>query len=119
AAFAAQAPSAVQIRVGHDGHVAPVDLGGRVVIADDDPRLAFGFQAMRRGLAHFDRMWLRWRGPFGLVWKQAEIPMQARTAVLPDVSSARDEAIAFLQRDSSAEGQAQRRAGQGREFEAL
>jgi uncharacterized protein (DUF58 family) len=39
--------------------------------------------------------------------------------VLPDVSSARDEAIAFLQRDATSEGQAQRRAGQGREFEAL
>ena len=119
AGFEGPAPAAVQVRVGHDGHVVPVDLGARVFIADDDPRLAFGFRAMRRGLAQFDRLWLRWRGPFGLVWKQAEIPMQARTAVLPDVSGARDEAIAFLQRDSSAEGQAQRRAGQGREFEAL
>ena len=74
---------------------------------------------MRRGTAGFDRLWVRWRGPFGLVWKQAVLPTDSKVAVMPDVGSVRDEAILFLQRDALPDGHAQRRAGQGREFEAL
>ena len=43
----------------------------------------------------------------------------ARWRCCPTSASARDEAILFLQRDALPDGHAQRRAGQGREFEAL
>lgn len=120
AGFAGQAPAAIETRIGHDGRVAPVAGSGEVMRdADGRESLELGFDAVRRGLAAFDRLWLRWRGPFGLVWKQAEIPTGTKVAVLPDVSSAREEAIAILQRDVLSDGQEQRRAGQGREFEAL
>ena len=118
--FAGQAPTGIEVRVGHDDRVLSVGAVGDTLSAEEeDGSTVLRFQAVRRGLANFDRLWLRWRGPFGLVWKQADIATHAKTAVLPDVSSARDEAIAFLQRDATSEGQAQRRAGQGREFEAL
>ncbi|TJV54597.1 MAG: DUF58 domain-containing protein, partial [Mesorhizobium sp.] len=65
------------------------------------------------------RLWLRWRGPFGLVWNQVVLPMESKVAVLPDVRSARDQAITLLQRNALPDGHAQRRAGHGREFEAL
>jgi uncharacterized protein (DUF58 family) len=85
----------------------------------DGGSLDLQLQALRRGIARFDRLWLRWRGPFGLVWNQAVLPMDSKVAVLPDVSSARDEAITLLQRAALPDGHAQRRAGQGREFESL
>jgi uncharacterized protein (DUF58 family) len=119
ARFAGQAPARIEVRLGHDERAAPTSETADTLDPGEDGSIAFHFRAERRGLARFDRLWLRWRGPFGLVWKQADIPMHARTAVVPDVSSARDEAIAFLQRDATSDGQAQRRAGQGREFEAL
>jgi uncharacterized protein (DUF58 family) len=119
ARFVGQAPAGIEVRVGHDDRVVSVGAAATTMGAEEDGSIALRFQAVRRGLASFDRLWLRWRGPFGLVWKQADVATQARTAVLPDVSSARDEAIRFLQRDATSEGQAQRRAGQGREFEAL
>ncbi|TIV95452.1 MAG: DUF58 domain-containing protein, partial [Mesorhizobium sp.] len=59
------------------------------------------------------------QGPFGLVWNQAVLRVDRKIAVLPDVSRARDEAITLLQRSALADGHAQKRAGQGREFEAL
>ncbi len=110
-------PRRLQARVGHDQRLAPVNGTGGAL--GGNGTLDLEFDAIRRGIAGFDRLWLRWQGPFGLVWNQVVLPMDRKVAVLPDVSSARDEAITLLQRSALADGHAQRRAGQGREFEAL
>ncbi|TIO74462.1 MAG: DUF58 domain-containing protein [Mesorhizobium sp.] len=110
-------PHRLQARVGHDLRLAPVNGTGGALPANGT--LDLEFDAVRRGIASFDRLWLRWQGPFGLVWNQVVLPMDRKVAVLPDVSRARDEAITLLQRSALADGHAQKRAGQGREFEAL
>ncbi|MEW6634992.1 MAG: DUF58 domain-containing protein [Pseudomonadota bacterium] len=110
-------PRRLQARVGHDPRLAPVNGTGGALRRNGT--LDLEFDAIRRGIASFDRLWLRWQGPFGLVWNQIVLPVDRKVAVLPDVSSARDEAITLLQRSALADGHAQRRAGQGREFEAL
>ncbi|CAH2402247.1 DUF58 domain-containing protein [Mesorhizobium escarrei] len=110
----------LEARVGHDERLAPMGgTGGPLVATKDGGSLVLRFQALRRGIASFDRLWLRWRGPFGLVWNQVVLPMESKVAVLPDVRSVRDQAITLLQRNALPDGHAQRRAGQGREFEAL
>jgi uncharacterized protein (DUF58 family) len=111
-------PRTLQARVGHDQRLAPVGGTGGALPANGGT-LDLEFDALRRGIASFDRLWLRWRGPFGLIWNQVVLPMERKVAVLPDISSARDEAITLLQRSALADGHAQRRAGQGREFESL
>ena len=108
----------LQARVGHDQRLRPVAATGGALPANGGT-LDLEFEAIRRGIASFDRLWLRWQGPFGLVWNQVVLPVDRKVAVLPDVSSARDEAITLLQRSALADGHAQKRAGQGREFEAL
>ncbi|RWA70738.1 DUF58 domain-containing protein [Mesorhizobium sp.] len=108
----------LQARVGHDQRLAPVKGTGGTLPANGGT-LDLEFDAVRRGIAGFDRLWLRWQGPFGLVWNQVVLPVDRKVAVLPDVSRARDEAITLLQRSALADGHAQKRAGQGREFEAL
>lgn len=111
-------PRRLQARVGHDQRLAPVNGTGGA-LPTNGGTLDLEFDAIRRGIASFDRLWLRWQGPFGLVWNQAVLPVDRKIAVLPDVSRARDEAITLLQRSALADGHAQKRAGQGREFEAL
>lgn len=110
----------LEARLGHDERLAPMGgTGGHMAPASDGGSLDLGFQALRRGIASFDRLWVRWRGPFGLVWNQVVLPMESKVAVLPDVRGAREQAITLLQREALPDGHAQRRAGQGREFEAL
>jgi len=70
-------------------------------------------------MASLDRLWVRWRGPFGLMWKQAELPLAHTVAVVPDISSARETAIAYFQRDALVGDHARRQVGQGREFDSL
>ncbi|PBB67859.1 DUF58 domain-containing protein [Mesorhizobium sp. WSM4312] len=118
AASLGQQARVLQARVGHDQRVEPVGRTGGALPANGGT-LDLEFTARRRGIASFDQVWLRWNGPFGLTWSQVVLPMDRKVAVLPDVSSARDEAITLLQRSALADGHAQRRAGQGREFEAL
>lgn len=119
ARFSGRTPT-LEARVGHDERLAPIGgTGGPLAATKDGGSLDLRFQALRRGIASFDRLWLRWRGPFGLVWNQVVLPMESKVAVLPDVRSARDQAITLLQRNALPDGHAQRRAGQGREFEAL
>ena len=108
----------LQARVGHDQRIQPVAGTGGALPANGGT-LDLEFEAIRRGIASFDRLWLRWQGPFGLVWNQVVLPVDRKVAVLPNVNSARDEAITLLQRSALADGHAQKRAGQGREFEAL
>jgi uncharacterized protein (DUF58 family) len=120
ASFAGRAPSLVQARIGHDGRLAPLrEAGGTVAISGSEGALHVDFQAVRRGMARIDRLWLRWRGPFGLVWKQAVLPVAHSIAVMPDVSSARRDAITLLQRDAMGGEHVRQRFGQGREFDAL
>lgn len=119
ARFSGRMPT-LEARVGHDARLAPIGgTGGPLAATGDGGSLDLRFQALRRGIASFDRLWLRWRGPFGLVWNQVVLPMESKVAVLPDVRSARDQAITLLQRNALPDGHAQRRAGHGREFEAL
>ncbi|TIW89441.1 MAG: DUF58 domain-containing protein, partial [Mesorhizobium sp.] len=57
----------LEARVGHDERLAPMGgTGGSLAPTCDGGSLDLRFQALRRGIASFDRLWVRWRGPFGL-----------------------------------------------------
>ena len=66
----------IEARVGHDERLAPVGgTGGALVPTPTAARLTSTSRPLRRGIASFDRLWLRWRGPLGLVWKQSRPPL--------------------------------------------
>ena len=118
--FAGKWPSRIEARVAHDDRLSPLnEAGGALYPTPGGGGLELRFRAVRRGTASLDRLWLRWPGPFGLAWKQVALPMDNKVAVLPNISSVRDDAISLLVRDALVEGKEQRRSGQGREFESL
>lgn len=107
--------SVIEAVVEHDEHLVPLDLaGGRV----KDHR-SFRFDAVRRGNAALEALWVRWRGPFGLVWRQVRTALDRKIAILPDVQPARAEAVRLFRRDASIGERIQIDAGAGGEFQSL
>jgi uncharacterized protein (DUF58 family) len=102
-----------------------IDTGGgdRVErVVEHDARLrgeGTRFTAVRRGNAALEALWLRWPGPFGLVWRQRREPIDRAIAVLPDVRPAREAAVRLFRRDPSIGEMVQLDVGAGGEFQAL
>lgn len=113
----------VQIDIRIDGALPRVE--GRVA---HDPRLqpdlakgglSSRFRAIRRGTATLDRAWVRWSGPFGLVWRQTEPRIGRTIAILPDIRPARAQALRLFHRDTAVGETVQVDRGAGSEFQAL
>ncbi len=75
--------------------------------------------AIRRGTAAVDRVWLRWRGALGLVWKQRTIETGATWPVLPDIRPVRDRGAEIFRRHALQGLMAQIDRGDGNDFDAL
>ncbi len=72
----------------------------------------------RRGLAHLDRLWLRWKGPWSLVERTHKIVINRTVEIVPNVRGARNTILRFLDRDAIF-GDKVDQKGEGTEFEAL
>ena len=81
--------------------------------------LVHHFQAVRRGVAKLDALWVRAPGPFGLIWRQTREKLDREIAILPDIRSARAEALRLFRRDLPIGETVQLDIGAGAEFQAL
>ena len=79
----------------------------------------FDLEPRRRGLAPLTTLWLRWRGPLGLIWKQTAESLDRKVAIVPNVAAVKDEAIRMYSRDASFGQRMQIERGEGSEFQAL
>jgi uncharacterized protein (DUF58 family) len=75
--------------------------------------------ADRRGVAPLGRLWLRWRGNLGMVWKQRVINLDRAIAVLPSLASVRQDGINLFFRDAALGQRIQQQRGGGTEFQSL
>lgn len=113
------APSQVQVAL----HAGPL-----LELAQDDYALDMSggkasallpVQAIRRGTAQIDALWLRWRGALGLVWKQRRIALDTGIAILPDIRPVRERGAQIFQRHALNGLMAQVDRGDGADFDAL
>jgi uncharacterized protein (DUF58 family) len=74
---------------------------------------------IRRGVARLERIWLRWRGPMGLMERSRIVQLSAEIPVVPNVRAVRDAAIRFTARDAQVGIKPQSQQGDGSEFDAL
>jgi len=89
-------------------------------IENNQARASFTLHPLRRGEGTLDRLWTRWQGPLGLVWRQREDVLDRSIAIVPDIASVKDEALRLFQRESGGLGlRLQLRSGEGAEFSAL
>lgn len=87
-------------------------VGGRA-------RAAFAIRPRRRGLGRLESVWLRWRGPLGMVWRQRLARPDRGIPITPDLGAVREEAIRLFSRQASFGMKVQRDLGEGAEFHAL
>jgi uncharacterized protein (DUF58 family) len=90
----------------------------RVGVRMGETALELAFNPVRRGSDGFDRLWWRWTGPLGLIWRQREQTIAMQVLITPDIRPVRESAQLLL-RDAQAGEQARLDRGEGSEFEAL
>ena len=73
----------------------------------------------RRGTAALQRLWLRWRGPLGLMARQRVDELSATVPIVPNIRAVRREALKFSARHAMHGVRTQTERGEGSEFEAL
>ncbi|MGH6971465.1 MAG: DUF58 domain-containing protein, partial [Caulobacteraceae bacterium] len=128
---ASSAPMSVKLafeRGAPAGMEAAVEVSARLA-ADPDRMTAkvrggvaearFDLRPIRRGEGRIERVWARWRGPFGLVWKQVSQRPAKPVAVIPNIAHVKEEAVRLFARDAIFGLKAQLERGDGSEFHAL
>ncbi len=79
----------------------------------------FKLTAKRRGEGKAERLWARWQGPMGLIWKQVKTPLNIRIPVISNIRMVKDTALAIFSRDAAFGQKVQQERGEGTEFDAL
>ena len=107
---------------------ALLDVDGRLVceptrqVLTPDGRLfegQFHLLPLRRGTATINRLWLRWRGPFGLAFVERVQELSHSVAILPNITSVKEQASRLFQRDRRGGSHLNLDIRQGSEFHAL
>ena len=86
-----------------------------------DGRLEFALPVMprRRGRVETLAVWLRWRGPLGLIEIRRRQPVEKRIDVVPNIQGIHEEALRFFAHDAAIGLKSQRLKGEGTEFDTL
>lgn len=132
------APLQLGLAADFSGRIAPRNLSGNLGLDErlaEDGAVAFSLERgiaadgafsgqatiipVRRGTGEIGRLWLRWKGPLGLAWRQIQKQSTQSVAVIPNISAIRSPTIQMFLRDSLFGLLARRIRGEGSEFEAL
>lgn len=80
---------------------------------------AFDLKTERRGEGEIERLWARWQGPLGLIWRQTTEELKQVIPVVPNTKLVKDKAIEIFSRDATFGQKIQQERGEGTEFDAL
>lgn len=100
--------------------LAPVAPGTAAVPPGEAARVEVPLTPRRRGTAMVEAVWLRWRGPFGLMRRSLRRPLGARVRVVPNLRAVRSAALRFFGSREFLSGlKVEHYIGDGSEFESL
>jgi uncharacterized protein (DUF58 family) len=91
----------------------------RVAFAENVSSVEFAITPLRRGEGLFERLWVRWRSPLGLVWRQHVETLDRAVPVTTNMQAVKDEALRLFSRDSSFGLHLFLNSGDGADFHAL
>ena len=113
----ADTPGRVQATVDIDDRLTPL-ASLRPTLSRERPEARIPLEASRRGTAPLSALWLRWKGPLGLVWKQRREARDEAVLITPDTRPAREQSQLFI-RHAQAGETTRREIGSGAEFQSL
>jgi uncharacterized protein (DUF58 family) len=101
-----------------------------LVAADDDGRVRvqlendrgaslIPLEMLRRGVARFERVWLRWTGPLGLAWNQGIVTLDTALPIVPDLRPTLNEGAQIFKRYAIEGLLTPLARGEGADFDAL
>lgn len=108
-------PMRAELLAEFGARLAPQPMGAAAVPGAAEVALA----PMRRGTAEVRALWIRWRGPLGLVQRSVRHAVDAEVAVVPNIRAVRTTAMQLMTRDAMTGVKAQRFLGDGSEFDRL
>jgi uncharacterized protein (DUF58 family) len=101
------------------GEVEPADIVHGELPVGHEARIALPVVPRRRGRLNVDRIWVRWRGPLGLVEFTRRIAVGRTIDVLPNVRGVHSAALQFFAQEALYGIKTQQQSGEGAEFDAL
>jgi uncharacterized protein (DUF58 family) len=113
-------PRAVQLRliIEAEGPIAP-QSSVSVELTGGKASIKLPFLGQKRGVVDILALWLKWRGPFGLVEIRVRRPLAQKTSVAQNVYRLHEDAINYLSRESAFGSKSEPFRGEGSEFECL
>jgi uncharacterized protein (DUF58 family) len=115
-----RAPAEAEVALAANPLIEPED-DGRLLVRLDEGRGAALLPLLmaRRGAGRLEQLWLRWRGPLRLAWRQRRIDLDSTLLVLPDVRPVHERGAQVFQRHALQGLIAQINRGDGTDFDAL
>jgi uncharacterized protein (DUF58 family) len=101
------------------GEVEPAQIVSGELATGHEARITLPVVPRRRGRVSIARIWVRWRGPLGLVEFIRRIPVDRTIDVLPNVRGVHGAALQFFAQEAVYGIKTQQQTGEGAEFEAL
>ncbi len=118
-AFSRGAPSQLQLALEVNALIQVEPDRARLKLEAGRSGVRLKLTPLRRGEGVVERLWVRWRGPFGLVFKQVRESLDLPIALTPNIGAVKDEAVRLFSRDASFGVKSQLDTGEGSEFHAL
>jgi uncharacterized protein (DUF58 family) len=112
-------PVPVELALDTGRHLSPPPRTRATLTPGASSEIGIRLVPRRRGQAELRRLWLRWQGPMGLVWRHSEHGIDAAVPILPNIRAVRAAAIRFTARDAPTGQKAQLQHGDGSEFDAM
>ena len=112
-------PRAPEQRLSVNDRLTVSPVIARAGVGDGGMLSLFGLRTDLRGMAVLERLWTRWQGPLGLVWRQRIDPLQRELPVTSDTQMVRDTAAEIFTKDANIGQKLQRLRGDGTEFDGL
>jgi uncharacterized protein (DUF58 family) len=101
------------------GEIEPAEIVAGTMPAGQGMSVPLPIKPRRRGRVTIAAVWLRWRGPLGLVEFTRRIAVDRNVDVLPNVRGVQGAALQFFAQEAIYGIKAQQQGGEGTEFEAL